>query len=81
MFKEPIRIFAIATVGGPTRRLNIGDAVWLRSQNPEKCLRMHGARADLNIVRLLNHAASIAPILLQLKDEILKRRPLLNLIL
>ena len=79
MFEEPIRVLPVATVGGPTRRLNVCNAVGLRTQNPEKGFRVHRARSNLDVIRLLNHAPSIAPIFLQLKDQVLKCRPFLNL--
>lgn len=75
MLKQAIRIFSVSTVGGPTRRLSIRDAVRVRAQDSEERLRVHRAGTDFNIIRLLKYAPSIAPVLLQLKDEILERRP------
>jgi hypothetical protein len=75
VLKKTVWVFAVATVGGPTRRLNVSDPVRVRTQDTKKRLRMHSASANLNVIWLLKHASSIAPVLLQLKDEVLKSRP------
>ena len=58
-------ILAIAGIGGPARRLHEGDPIGLRSQRAQKRLRVHGSGADLEVVRLLNNAAAIGPIVLE----------------
>jgi hypothetical protein len=64
VLKEAIGIFAVAAVGGPTRRLYIGDSIRIRPQDTEESLRVHGAGTNLNVIWLLEDAASIAPVLL-----------------
>jgi hypothetical protein len=68
VLEEAVRILAVPAVGGPTRRLDVNDAVRLRTQNSKESLRVHRASAYFHIVRLLDNAASITPILLQLED-------------
>jgi hypothetical protein len=76
VLEQAIGIFAIATVGGPTRRLDVNNLVRLGTQNAKERFRVHGARPDLDVIRLLDDAPKIAPILLKLKDEVLKGGPL-----
>ena len=54
---EAIGILTVATVGWSPRRLHVGDAIGCRTEHAKKCLRMHCARTDLGIVRLLQDAA------------------------
>ena len=72
MLFEAIGIFAVAPVGGTARRFDIGDLVWFGTEHAKKRFRMHGAGADFNIVRLLQHAASLPPEIQQRLDEVLK---------
>ena len=72
---EAIWIFAVATVGGPTTRLHVGDAVRLGTEHAKECFRVHRAGADFDVVWLLKNAVAIGPEFLQLKDEILKSGP------
>ena len=58
---QAIGIFAVATVGGPTTRLNVGDTVWIRAENAEKGFWVHGTRADFNVVGLLENATLLYP--------------------
>jgi hypothetical protein len=69
---ETVGILTIAPVGGPTARLNVGDAVWVRSENAKKRLRVHRAGPDFNIVGLLEDASLPHPKMGKRKDEILK---------
>src|SRR5882672_9311766 len=75
VFKKAIRIFAIASVGGPTRWLDVHDLIRPGAQNAKECFRVHGPCANFYVVRLLNDTPVIAPVLLQMKDELLKRGP------
>ena len=81
VFEEAIGILAVASVGGPTRGLNIGDAIRVGPKHAEERFGVHGPCPDFDIIGLLNDAAEIAPIFLQLKDEILKCRAFFNLFL
>jgi hypothetical protein len=74
MLEEAVGIFAIPSVGGPTRRLHVHDAIGFWPEHAKKGFGMHRPCPDFDIVRLLDHAASISPIFLQLKDEVLKCR-------
>src|SRR5450759_1357320 len=74
MLEQPVLIFAVPAVGGSTRRLNVGDSIGLGAEHAEKRFRMHCPCPNFDIVGLLNHTSSIAPIFLQLKDEVLKCR-------
>src|SRR5260370_4291563 len=69
---EAIRIFSVTTVGGPTTGLNISDAISMRAEHAQKSLRVHGARADFHVVRLLKYATLLHPKLRELQNQILK---------
>src|SRR5207253_6802761 len=58
---QAIGVFAIATVGGPTARLHIRDAVGSGAQDAEKGFGVHGSRADFDVVRLLENATLLHP--------------------
>jgi hypothetical protein len=75
VFKKAIRIFAIASVGGPTRWLDVHDLIRPGAQNAKKCFRVHGPCANFDVIRLLNDTPIIAPVMLQLKDEVLECGP------
>src|SRR6266850_2430676 len=72
MLVKAIGIFAIPTVGGPTTRLHVSDAIRTGAEYAEEGFRMHGARADFHIVRLLEDAALLHPELGELQDQILE---------
>ena|ERR1700694_617282 len=74
VLEQPVWILTVASVGGPTRRLDVGDTIGLGSEHTEKGLGMHCPCPNLNVIRLLDHAPSITPIFLQLEDEVLKCR-------
>src|ERR1700682_3332354 len=81
MLVEPIGIFSIATVGGPTTGLHVPDAIGTGAEHAEKRFRMHGARADFHVVGLLEDASLLYPELGELQDQVLKvesLRPLLK---
>src|ERR1035438_6562498 len=73
MLVEPIRVIAVAPVGGAARGLHVGHTIWLGSEDAKEGLRAHGAGADLGIVGFLNDAAPVSPIPLQGMDNLLKR--------
>src|SRR6476660_4595236 len=76
MLVQPVGVYAVATVGGPTTRLHVADAIGVGAEHAKKCFRMHGARADFHIVRLLEDAALLDPELGKLKDQVLEMEPL-----
>src|ERR1700738_4778053 len=76
MLVEPIGIFSIATVGGPTTGLHVSDAIGTGAEYAEKRFRMHGARADFHVVGLLEGAALLHPELGELHNQVLKVEPL-----
>ena len=69
---ETVGIFAIAAVRGTAAGLHIGDTVRLRTEHAQERLRAHGAGADFDVVRLLNNAAAVGPVALQLENDLLK---------
>jgi hypothetical protein len=73
VFKKTIWIFAVPAVGGPTRRLDVGDTIGFGAKHTEECFGMHRPCPDFHIVWLLDDAPSITPVFLQLKNEVLKR--------
>src|SRR6266849_8991301 len=76
MLVEAIGIFAIATVGGPTTRLHVPDAIGIGAQYAKKRFRMHGAGPDFHVVRLLENAALLHPELGELQDQVLEGKSL-----
>jgi hypothetical protein len=74
VLEETVWILAVPPVGGPTRRLDVSDAIRVRPEHTEKRFGVHRPCPNLNVVGLLDYAPSIAPIFLQLKDEVLKCR-------
>ncbi len=61
---EPERVVAVAAVRRAARRLDVGHPPGLRPQNAQKSVRVHGARADFEVERLLEHASFARPELL-----------------
>jgi hypothetical protein len=72
VFEKPVGIVAVTAVGRAPAGLYVGDAVGFRSQHTEEGLRTHGAGPNLHVIRLLNYATAIRPILLQLENNVLK---------
>ena len=66
---QPVGVFAIAPIGRPARRLDIGGAPRIRAQRPQGRGGMEGARAHLDVVGLQDHAALLGPEILQTKDQ------------
>ena len=54
---KPVRVLAVASVGGPTRRLRVGGVPAVRSQRAQRRRRVERARADLDVVGLKQDAA------------------------
>src|SRR5882724_11782067 len=72
MLVQTIWVFAVATVGGPTTRLHVPDAIRAGPEYTKKGLRVHCARANFHIVGLLQDAALFRPKLGELQDQILE---------
>src|SRR6516162_1391549 len=72
VLEEAVRVLAEAPVGRPAGRLDVGDIPVRRTQHAEKRLRVHRARADLDVKRLLQRAAARRPEFGQLQDEALE---------
>src|SRR5206468_9427292 len=72
MLEQTIRILAKSSIGGAPRRLNVGHVPMPGPEDAEKRFRMHGARPDFEVERLLQDAAARGPELGQFEDEILK---------
>ena len=70
---EAVRVLAVAAVGRPARRLHVGDLPRLRPQHAQERLRVHGARADLGVPRLVDEAAALRPVALRAKMMLLQR--------
>ncbi len=69
---QPVGVFAIAPVGRPPRRLNIGRAPRLGPERAQHGRGMKGARAHFEVVGLEQHATVPAPIMVQREDEVLE---------
>ena len=70
----PVRILAVATIGGSATGLNIGRGPVFGANGPEKGSRMESARSYFHIVRLHENAALVCPKRLQRQHKILKRQ-------
>src|SRR6266850_28596 len=77
MLVKAVRVFTVATVGGPTTRLHIANAIGTWPKYAEEGLRVHGASADFHVVGLLEDAALLHPELGELQDQILEAESLL----
>jgi len=72
VLKKSVGVLAVATVGGPTRRLHVSYLVAPGTQDSEERFRVHRSRSNFDVVGLLNDAPIIASVTLKLKDEVLK---------
>ena len=76
---EPVRVLAVAPVGGPARGLDVGRGPGARAQRPQRRGRVEGARAHLHVVGLQDRAALRGPVGLEAQDDLLEgtreRRP------
>ena len=75
---QPVGVLAIAAVGRPARRLDIGGAPRLRPERAQRRRRMERAGADLDVVGLQDHAALRRPEALQFQDQALKAQDMLG---
>jgi hypothetical protein len=71
---QPIRILAIAAIGGSARWLHIRGVPGLRAEAAQESGRVKGAGAYFGVERLDQHAALAGPVLLQAQDDVLKSR-------
>src|SRR5258708_10497992 len=69
---QEIRIFTVAAVGGTAAGLDVSDAIGLGSEHAQERFRGHGAGAHFQIVRFLNNATAVRPVLLEAKDGLLE---------
>ncbi len=70
--EEAVWILAVAAVGRAARGLGVGDPYRLRTEDAEEGVGRHGARADFNVVGLLEHAASLRPEALETEYDLLE---------
>ncbi len=73
---KAIGILAVAAVGGSPAGLSVGDAIRGGPDDAEKSFGMHGARADLDVIRLIENTAAASPEFLQAQNEVLKGKTL-----
>jgi hypothetical protein len=69
---QAIRVFAVAAIFRATRGLHIRGAPGLGPERAQEGGGVRRTRADLHVVGLQQGAALVAPILLQLKNNLLK---------
>ena len=72
VLEQAVGILAEAAVGRAPRRLHVCHVPGLGSQHLEEGGRIHGARADFKIVRLLQHTPALRPKSLQAQDKLLE---------
>ena len=66
---QPVRIFAIAAVLRPPRRLHVGGVPAQRPERPQRCRRVERSGADFHVVRLQDQAAIVRPVVVQRQDQ------------
>src|SRR6202046_5761792 len=69
---QPKRIVAVAPVGGTARWLHIGGTPGFWAHGTQKGRRMEGSRPHFHVVGLQDDAASIRPVFLPRKNQILE---------
>ena len=72
VLEQAVRVLAKASVRGTPRRLHVGHAPVRRSEDAEKGLGMHRARADFDVERLLKHTPARRPELRQFENQSLE---------
>ena len=70
---QPVGVLAVAAVLGPARGLHVGRVPGLGAERAQGGGRVEGAGAHLHVVGLQDHAALLAPELLQRQDQVLER--------
>jgi hypothetical protein len=68
VFVKPVRILAIAAIGGTAARLYVRDAIRFGTQDSKESLWVHGAGADLDVIRLLKNAVAAGPEFLKFQN-------------
>ncbi len=74
VLEEAVRILAVTSVGRTSRGLHVSDLVRIRPEHAQKCFRRHGARSDLNVIRLLNDRSALRKESLEREDKLLESR-------
>ncbi len=69
---EAVGVVAVTSVGGTAAGLHVGGAVRLRPERAQEGFGAGCARADFDVVRLLDDAAAVAPIALEVENDFLK---------
>ena len=70
---EPVGILPVAAVRRAAGRLDIGRVPRLGSEGTQERGGMERSGADFDVVRLVDHAALVGPVLLQGQNEILEK--------
>jgi hypothetical protein len=61
VLEQAVRVFTEAAIGGPSRRLHVGDAPMPRPKHAEKGLRMQRPGPHLDVERLMQQTAVRGP--------------------
>src|SRR6266511_5020534 len=69
---QPVRVLAVAAVGGAARGLHVRDAPGLGPEDAQVGRRVHRAGPDLLVVALREDAVAARPVRLELQDEVLE---------
>src|SRR5262245_61194788 len=72
MLEEPIRILSEPPIVGATGRLDVRHVPRRRPGHAQQRFGMRRAGADFEIKRLLNQAALLRPVVLELEDQVLE---------
>ena len=73
---QPVRVFAVAAVGGTAAGLDVGGVPRLGAERAQERRRVEGAGADLQIERLDEDAALPRPVGVEALDQFLEGRSL-----
>jgi hypothetical protein len=76
MLVDPVRVLAVASIRRTPRGLHVRDLPGLVAEHAQERLRMHGARADLGVPRLVDEASAIRPVLLEREHDLLEGQAL-----
>ena len=69
----PLRISGVAAIGGAAGGLHVGDVPGFGAEHAESGGRVHGARADFDVVRLQDRATLGSPVVVEAENHVLHR--------
>lgn len=74
---QPVGVLAIAAICRAPAWLHISGIPWIRTKRTQSRCGMKSTCAHFHIIRLQNRASLIAPVVMELKDDLLEAERLL----